>query len=265
MPPQYGILIHYPCVAEPTPTARFHSLCTSLGGVEKDLRFERIKHLLPQQFGDERLLGVNRRWRFYRYYSGNLPLGLKKTGWKWRFSTPMPYVPMPCDVFTAEDDFRELGKNRLHEILMQVPHPSELQQRYRKHLDGAWPASGIALDDGQEKYIYDAHGGGTRSKLTFIIYLTLGIWLCQHTMKLFPQPSDAIWCSSSVSSLHYPRMVRNDDFEGGCTTFFTPKPGEEGTLHSRPTETWVELPKLSWIFLEHLQEFLLRICPGTPA
>ena len=90
----------------------------------------------------------------------------------------MPYVPMPCDVFTAEEDFRELGKNgknRLHEILMQVPHPSELQQRYRKHLDGAWPASGIALDDGQEKYIYDAHGGGTRSKLTFIIYLTLGI------------------------------------------------------------------------------------------
>ena len=46
-------------------------------------------------------------------------------------------------------------------------------------------------------------------------------------------------------------MVRNDDFEGGCTTFFTPKPGEEGTLHSRPTETWVELPNLSWIFLEH--------------
>ena len=87
----------------------------------------------------------------------------------------MPYVAMPCDVFTAEEDFRELGKNRLHEILMQVPHPSELQQRYRKHLDGAWPASGIALDDGQEKYIYDAHGGGTRSKLTFIIYLTLGI------------------------------------------------------------------------------------------
>ena len=71
--------------------------------------------------------------------------------------------------------FRELGKNRLHENLTQVPHPFELQLRYRKHLDGAWPASGIALDDGQEKYIYDAHGGGTRSKLTFIIYLTLGI------------------------------------------------------------------------------------------
>lgn len=48
--------------------------------IETDLRFERIKHLLPQQFGDERLLGVNRRWRFYRYYSGNLPLGLKIAG-----------------------------------------------------------------------------------------------------------------------------------------------------------------------------------------
>jgi hypothetical protein len=37
---------------------------------------------------------------------------------------------------------------------------------------------------------------------------------------------------------------RNDDFEGGCTTFFTPKAGEEGTLHSRPpakhSTTWVE-------------------------
>ena len=45
--------------------------------------------------------------------------------------------------------------------------------RYRKHLDGAWPASGITHEDGQERYVYDAHGGGTRSKLTFIIYLKL--------------------------------------------------------------------------------------------
>eukprot|EP00434_Breviolum_minutum_P020805 symbB.v1.2.018353.t1/scaffold1457.1/size117646/11 len=121
---------------------RAHNVVLMANEAQNQTLFERIKHLLPQQFGDERLLGVNRRWRFYRYYSGNL---------------------------------------------------------YRKHLDGAWPASGIALDDGQEKYIYDAHGGGTRSKLTFIIYL-------------------------------------NDDFEGGCTTFFTPKPGEEGTLHSRPIQ-----------------------------
>lgn len=35
-------------------------------------RFDRVKHLLPSKLGDENLLGLNRRWRFYRYYSGNL-------------------------------------------------------------------------------------------------------------------------------------------------------------------------------------------------
>jgi hypothetical protein len=34
-----------------------------------------VKHLLPSQLGDEKLLGLNRRWRFYRYFSGNLRLG----------------------------------------------------------------------------------------------------------------------------------------------------------------------------------------------
>ena len=38
-------------------------------------RFDRVKHLLPSQLGDEKLLGLNRRWRFYRYFSGNLRLG----------------------------------------------------------------------------------------------------------------------------------------------------------------------------------------------
>ena len=28
-------------------------------------RFDRVKHLLPSQLGDEKLLGLNRRWRFY--------------------------------------------------------------------------------------------------------------------------------------------------------------------------------------------------------
>lgn len=69
---------------------------------------------------------------------------------------------------------------------------------YRKHLDGAWPASGMRVGaDGQQEYMYDAHGGGTRSRYTFIIYL-------------------------------------NDDFKGGETTFFLPKEGTEGTLESRP-------------------------------
>jgi len=69
---------------------------------------------------------------------------------------------------------------------------------YRKHIDGAWPASGLKTgSDGKPEYAYDAYGGSTRSRYTFIIYL-------------------------------------NDDFEGGCTTFFLPKAGEEGTLESRP-------------------------------
>ena len=36
-----------------------------------------MKELLPASFGDEKLLGLNRRWRFYRYLSGNLPLALR--------------------------------------------------------------------------------------------------------------------------------------------------------------------------------------------
>jgi len=69
---------------------------------------------------------------------------------------------------------------------------------YRKHLDGAWPASGVREGPrGKAEYVYDAYGGSTRSKLTFILYL-------------------------------------NDDFEGGETTFVVPRPSEEGTLESRP-------------------------------
>ncbi|CAK9048267.1 unnamed protein product [Durusdinium trenchii] len=119
---------------------RAHNVVLMANDVQNKSLFERVMPLLPTEIHGEKLLGINRRWRFYRYLSGNL---------------------------------------------------------YRKHLDGAWPASGISFEGGQESYVYDAHGGGTRSKLTFIIYL-------------------------------------NDDFEGGCTTFFTPKPDEEGTLDSRP-------------------------------
>lgn len=70
---------------------------------------------------------------------------------------------------------------------------------YRKHLDGAWPASGTRNVGGREEYVYDAHGGSTRSKLTFIVYL-------------------------------------NDDFEGGETTFFVPRPGMPGVLEQRPVQ-----------------------------
>jgi len=122
---------------------RAHNVVLMANDFQNSSLFDRVKHLLPSKLGQEKLLGINRRWRFYRYLSGNL---------------------------------------------------------YRKHLDGAWPASGLKRgEDGQDEYVYDAYGGGTRSKLTFIIYL-------------------------------------NGDFEGGCTTFYTPNSGEEGVLDSRPVK-----------------------------
>eukprot|EP00931_Biecheleriopsis_adriatica_P072758 TRINITY_DN47170_c0_g1_i1.p1 TRINITY_DN47170_c0_g1~~TRINITY_DN47170_c0_g1_i1.p1 ORF type:complete len:696 (+),score=167.85 TRINITY_DN47170_c0_g1_i1:44-2089(+) len=122
---------------------RAHNVVLMATEAQNESLFQRVKTLLPQEIGRDKLQGINRRWRLYRYLSGNL---------------------------------------------------------YRKHLDGAWPASGISMGaTGQEEYVYDAFGGGTRSKLTFIVYL-------------------------------------NDDCEGGCTTFFVPNPGEEGTLDARPVQ-----------------------------
>lgn len=108
---------------------------------QSEALFSRVRDLLPQEIAGQSLMGLNRRWRLYRYQEGNA---------------------------------------------------------YRKHLDGAWPASGMRNGaDGKREYLYDAHGGNTRSRYTFIVYL-------------------------------------NDDFEGGATTFFVPKEGSEGTLESRP-------------------------------
>lgn len=105
--------------------------------------FARVKDLLPQEIDGDRLVGLNRRWRLYRYLAGNA---------------------------------------------------------YRKHLDGAWPASGVRVSsDGRKQYLYDAYGGSTRSRYTFIVYLS-------------------------------------DDFEGGATTFFVPQVGVEGTLQARPVQ-----------------------------
>jgi hypothetical protein len=70
-------------------------------------------------------------------------------------------------------------------------HPGAL---YRPHVDGAWPASALRRGEGGEpEYVYDAFEN-QRSRLTFLVYL-------------------------------------NDDFEGGCTTFYTPGP-KEGHLEA---------------------------------
>lgn len=83
---------------------------------------------------------------------------------------------------------------------------------YRPHIDGAWPASGLRTTDkklseaedeaacrdadgNQVEYVYDA-SGDRRSRLTFLLYL-------------------------------------NEDFEGGCTTFFNADPETIGVVESR--------------------------------
>eukprot|EP00040_Diaphanoeca_grandis_P005105 m.31408 g.31408 ORF g.31408 m.31408 type:complete len:484 (-) comp16453_c0_seq1:70-1521(-) len=64
---------------------------------------------------------------------------------------------------------------------------------YRPHIDGAWPGSGL---DDTGRYIYDVHSGKVRSKLTFLIYL-------------------------------------NEDFGGGCTTYYAPRQDCEGVMDRR--------------------------------
>ena len=108
--------------------------CTDSDFIEEVWR--RVRPLMPVLPGGHRPLGLNRRWRCYRYVPGSV---------------------------------------------------------YRPHIDGAWPSSGV---DAQGQYIYDAWGDGRMSRLTFLIYL-------------------------------------NDDFEGGCTTFFTPSAREPGVLDAR--------------------------------
>lgn len=119
---------------------RAHNVVLMATEEQSKIVFERIKDLLPQEIEGDTLVGINRRWRIYRYLEGNA---------------------------------------------------------YRKHLDGAWPASAMRSGPaGREEYVFDADGGRTRSRFTFIIYL-------------------------------------NDDFEGGATTFFVPDPDREGSLQER--------------------------------
>jgi hypothetical protein len=98
--------------------------------------WHRVKDLVPRQVSGGRPLGLNRRWRCYRYVQGSV---------------------------------------------------------YRPHIDGAWPGSGV---DEEGNYVYDAFADGRTSRLTFLIYL-------------------------------------NDDFDGGCTSFFMPSASEHGVLDAR--------------------------------
>jgi len=68
---------------------------------------------------------------------------------------------------------------------------------YRPHIDGAWPASALDESTTPPSYVYDSDPA-VYSRLTFLIYL-------------------------------------NDDFAGGCTTFFLPS-AEHGVLEARPVK-----------------------------
>ncbi|KAJ7182835.1 hypothetical protein C8R43DRAFT_968201 [Mycena crocata] len=68
---------------------------------------------------------------------------------------------------------------------------------YRPHIDGAWPASALDETTTPPSYVYDSDPT-VYSRLTFLIYL-------------------------------------NDDFDGGCTTFFLPS-AEHGVLEARPVK-----------------------------
>jgi hypothetical protein len=108
---------------------------------DNDALFARVKEFLPPELEGDRLLGLNRRWRLYRYHAGNV---------------------------------------------------------YRKHIDGAWPASGTKRSpSGGQEYVYDALGGSAWSRLTFVLYLSEG-------------------------------------FEGGETSFFVPNAEIEGVLEAHP-------------------------------
>ncbi|KAH9476056.1 hypothetical protein JR316_0011626 [Psilocybe cubensis] len=68
---------------------------------------------------------------------------------------------------------------------------------YRPHIDGAWPSSALNSTTNPPTYVYDSDPT-VYSRLTFLIYL-------------------------------------NDDFDGGCTTFFLPS-STQGILEARPVK-----------------------------
>ncbi|KAJ7472454.1 hypothetical protein B0H11DRAFT_2039073 [Mycena galericulata] len=114
-------------------------------------------------------------------------------------------------IWLADTNFLSTMYSRVVDLLPQTIHGGAVRginarfrlyryrpgALYRPHIDGAWPAS--ALDDTTvpPSYVYDSDPA-VYSRLTFLIYL-------------------------------------NDDFDGGCTTFFLPS-AEHGILEARPVK-----------------------------
>lgn len=150
--------------------------------IETDLRFERIKHLLPQQFGDERLLGVNRRWRFYRYYSGNLPLGLKIAGGS-----------------QAEQDFSGIGEEpfawEFDARSTSIWTAAKVSEAFRWCLAGEWYCPRRWPG---EVHLWCPWWWDTFQAHLHHLFDTWNLTLPAHPETFpFPQPSAAIWSSSA--------------------------------------------------------------------
>ncbi|KAJ6498554.1 hypothetical protein C8R47DRAFT_1112078 [Mycena vitilis] len=114
-------------------------------------------------------------------------------------------------IWLADADFISTMYSRVVDLLPQAVHGGAVQginrrfrlyryrpgALYRPHIDGAWPASALDETTTPPSYVYDSDAT-VYSRLTFLIYL-------------------------------------NDDFDGGCTTFFLPSP-EHGVLEARPVK-----------------------------
>lgn len=72
-------------------------------------------------------------------------------------------------------------------------------------MDGAWPASGISTENGKEHYVYDAYGGGTRSKLTFIIYLSHGRLMWARPLSVVPRRVEVNEFAPNMIGRHLPQ------------------------------------------------------------
>ncbi|KAJ6482520.1 hypothetical protein C8R45DRAFT_1001727 [Mycena sanguinolenta] len=114
-------------------------------------------------------------------------------------------------IWLADADFISAMYSRVVALLPQTVHGGAVKginrrfrlyryrpgALYRPHIDGAWPASALDETTTPPSYVYDSDPA-VYSRLTFLIYL-------------------------------------NDDFDGGCTTFFLPS-AERGILEARPVK-----------------------------